>query len=53
MEKQILTQQKHTFTNQNKCTTTQNKRNKILKPGSVAAISGLEMEMTFSGFGAS
>jgi len=25
MEKQNLTQQKHTFTNQNKCTTTQNK----------------------------
>jgi len=25
MEKQNLTQQKHTFTNQNKCTTTENK----------------------------
>jgi len=28
MEKQNLTQQKHTFTNQNKCTTTQNKHKK-------------------------
>jgi len=26
MEKQKLTQQKHAFTNQNKCTTTQNKQ---------------------------
>jgi len=31
MEKQNLTQEKHTFTNQNKCTTTQNKH-KNLKP---------------------
>ena len=31
MEKQNLTQQKHTFTNQNKCTTTQ-KKHKKLKP---------------------
>jgi len=28
MEKLNLTQQKHTFTNQKKCTTTQNKHNK-------------------------
>jgi len=28
MEKQNLTQQKHAFTNQNKCTTAQNKRKK-------------------------
>jgi len=34
MEKK-LTQQKHTFTNQNKCTTTQNKEK--LKPGLVAS----------------
>jgi len=32
MEKLNLTQQKHTFTNQNKCTTTQNNTKK-LKPG--------------------
>jgi len=32
VEKLNLTQQKHTFTNQKKCTTTQNKHNK-LKPG--------------------
>ena len=36
MEKQNLAQQKHTFTNQNKCTTTQNKHKKI-KPGLVAS----------------
>ena len=36
MEKLNLTQQKHTFTNQNKCTTTQNKHKK-LKPGLVAS----------------
>jgi len=36
MEKQNLTQQKHAFTNQNKCTTTQNKHKK-LKPGLVAS----------------
>jgi len=36
MEKQNLTQQKHTFTNQKKCTTTQNKHKK-LKPGLVAS----------------
>ena len=36
MEKQNLTQQKHAFTNQNKCTTTQNKH-KTLKPGLVAS----------------
>jgi len=36
MEKQNLTQQKHTFTNQNKCTTAQNKHKK-LKPGLVAS----------------
>jgi len=36
MEKQNLTQQKHTFTNQKKCTTTQNKHKK-LKPGLVVS----------------
>jgi len=36
MEKQNLPQQKHAFTNQNKCTTTQNKHKK-LKPGLVAS----------------
>jgi len=36
MEKQNLAQQKHAFTNQNKCTTTQNKHQK-LKPGLVAS----------------
>jgi len=35
MEKLNLTQQKRTFTNQKKCTTTQNKHKK-LKPGLVA-----------------
>ena len=34
--KQNLTQQKHTFTNQNKCTRTQN-RHKKLEPGLVAS----------------
>jgi len=47
MEKQNLTQQKHTFTNQNKCTTTQNKHKK-LKPGLVASY---EMDRTYSYFG--
>jgi len=36
MKKQNLTQQKHAFTNQKKCTTTQNKHKK-LKPGLVAS----------------
>jgi len=36
VEKQNLTQQKHAFTNQNKCITTQNKHNK-LKPGLVTS----------------
>ena len=36
MEKQNRTQQKHTLTNQNKCTATQNKLKK-LKPGLVAS----------------
>jgi len=36
MAKQNLTQQKHTFTSQKKCTTTQNKHKK-LKPGLVAS----------------
>ena len=36
MEKQNLTQQKHAYTNQNKCATTQNKHKK-LKPGLVAS----------------
>jgi len=36
MEKQNLIQQKHTLTNQNKCTTTQNKHEK-LQPGLVAS----------------
>ena len=35
MEQLNLIQQQHTFTNQKKCTTTQNKQKK-LKPGSVA-----------------
>jgi len=34
MEKQNLTQQKHTFTDQKECTTTQNEHKK-LKPGLV------------------
>jgi len=37
MEKLNLTQQKHTFTIQKKCTTTQNKHNKKLKPGLVTS----------------
>jgi len=37
MEKKLnLTQQKHAFTNQEKCTTTQNKHTQKLKPGLVA-----------------
>ena len=36
MEKQNITQQKHAFTDQNKCTITQN-RHKKLKPGFVAS----------------
>jgi len=36
MEKQNLTQHKHTFTNENKCSTTQNKHKK-LKTGLVAS----------------
>jgi len=36
MERQNLTQQKHAFTNQNKCTPTQNMHKK-LKVGSVAS----------------
>jgi len=32
-----LTQQKHAFTNQKKCTTTQNNQKKLLKPGLVAS----------------
>ena len=36
MEKLNFTQQKHTFTNQNKCSTAQNKHKK-LKPGLVAS----------------
>jgi len=36
MEKQNLTKQKHAFTNQNKCTTAQNKHRK-LKPGFVTS----------------
>jgi len=36
MEKLNLTQQKHAFTNENECTTTQNKHKK-LKPGLVAS----------------
>jgi len=36
VEKQNPTQQKHSFTNQKKCTTTQNNHNK-LKPGLVAS----------------
>jgi len=36
MEKQNLTLQQHTFTNQKKCTTTQNKHKKLM-PGLVAS----------------
>jgi len=36
MEKQNLAQQKHAFTNQKKCTTTQNKHNN-LNPGLVTS----------------
>jgi len=36
-EKLNLTQQKHTFTNPKKCSTTQNKNKKKLKPGLVAS----------------
>ena len=37
MEKKLnLTQQKHAFANEKKCTTTQNKHTKKLKPGLVA-----------------
>jgi len=32
MDKQNLTQQKHAISNQNECTTTQNKHTKKLKP---------------------
>jgi len=54
MEKQNPTQQHQTFTNQNKCTTTQNKLKK-LKPGLVASYttSGLETDRVYSGFRAS
>jgi len=38
MEKKLnLKQQKHTFNNQKKCSTTQNKTKKKLKPGLVAS----------------
>jgi len=37
MEKVNLTQQKHVFTNPEKCTTTKNKQNKKLKPCLVAS----------------
>jgi len=37
MEKQNLTQQKHAFTNQNKCTRTQNKHKRKLKLGLIAS----------------
>jgi len=54
MEKLNLTQQKHTFTNQKKCTATENKHKK-LKPGLVTSdmTSGLETERAYCGFGAS
>jgi len=51
MVKLNLTQEKYAFTNQKKCTTTQNKHRK-LKPGLVASY-GLETERAYSGFGAS
>jgi len=44
MEKLNLAQQKHAITNQKKCTTTQNKQEKI-KPFTT---SGLEMEQIYS-----
>jgi len=50
MEKQNLTPQKDACTNQNKCTTTQNK----LKPGLLpCTTSGLETDRAYSYFGAS
>jgi len=49
MEKQNLTQQKLAFTNQKKCTTTQNKHKKLKPP----MTSGLETETAYSGFGTS
>jgi len=49
MEKQNLTQQKHTFTNEKKRITTQNKHKKLKPP----MTSGLETERTYSGFGTS
>jgi len=52
MEKQNLTQQKRTFTNQKKCTTTQNKHKK-LKPCLVASYDIQPGNGAYSGFGAS
>jgi len=55
MEKQNLTQQKHTFANQ-KCPTTQNKHKKTKARFShllVATTSSLEIKRAYSGFGAS
>jgi len=49
MEKQNLTQQKHTFTNQQKCTTTPNKH----KTKARFTTSGLVMDRAYSGFGTS
>jgi len=53
MEKLNVTQRMYTFTNQKKCTTTQNKHKK-LKPGLVASYDILlEMERAYSSFGTS
>ena len=55
-EKQKLTQQKHAFANQKKCTTTQNKHKKTKARFSrllVATTSSLEIKRAYSGFGAS
>jgi len=53
MKKQNPTQQKYTFTNQKKCTTTQNKHKKYSQVQSPPTTSGLETERAYSGFGAS
>jgi len=54
MEKQNLTQQKHTFTDQKECTTTQNEHKKTKARFShLPTTSGLEMERAYSGFSTS
>jgi len=51
MEKQQLTQQKHTFTNQKKCTT--KNMHKKLKPGFIVTSYDIQPGNRNSGFGAS